>query len=61
MDASDLQGGFRLGEWLVEPLDWRGSADLRTLAMSDGLACFPAGRERFAAGEAVTVYRLRKF
>jgi molybdopterin molybdotransferase len=39
----------------VELLEWRGSADLRTLAWADGLACFPAGRERFQPGDKVTV------
>src|SRR5262249_3010879 len=27
----------------VEPLDWAGSADLRTVAQADGFAVFPAG------------------
>jgi molybdopterin molybdotransferase len=44
------------GVTVVELLDWHGSADLRTLAAADGLAYFPAGRERFAAGESVTVF-----
>jgi molybdopterin molybdotransferase len=44
------------GVTLVELLDWHGSADLRTLAAADGLAYFPAGRERFPAGERVTVF-----
>lgn len=28
---------------LVEPLSWKGSGDLRTLAQADALICFPAG------------------
>jgi molybdopterin molybdotransferase len=37
----------------VEPLDWAGSADLRTVAQADGFAIFPAGDRGYAAGEAV--------
>ena len=29
---------------MIEPLDWAGSADLRTVARADGFAVFPAGR-----------------
>ena len=35
----------------VEPLDWAGSADLRTVARADGFAIFPAGDRTYAAGE----------
>ena len=37
----------------VRPLDWAGSADLRTVAEADGFAIFPAGDRSYAAGEAV--------
>jgi molybdopterin molybdotransferase len=34
----------------VEPLDWAGSADLRTVARADGFAVFPAGDRDYPAG-----------
>ncbi len=34
----------------VEPLDWAGSADLRTVAQADGFAVFPAGDRHYASG-----------
>jgi molybdopterin molybdotransferase len=37
----------------VEPLDWAGSADLRTVARSDGFALFPAGDRSYETGEIV--------
>jgi len=37
----------------VEPLDWAGSADLRTIALADGFIAFPAGDRAHAAGEIV--------
>jgi molybdopterin molybdotransferase len=37
----------------VEPLDWAGSADLRTVARADGFAIFPAGDRAYAPGEIV--------
>lgn len=37
----------------VCPLDWAGSADLRTVASADGFAVFPAGDRRYEAGEIV--------
>lgn len=46
------------GELTVEPLAWRGSADLRTLAQADVLAMFPGGRRRYEAGEVVSVLTL---
>jgi molybdopterin biosynthesis enzyme len=42
---------------LIHLLDWQGSADLRTLALADGLAIFPADREEFSTGEIVSVLR----
>ncbi len=39
----------------VEPLRWRGSADLRTAAAANALAHFPAGEHRYAAGDTVEV------
>ena len=37
----------------IEPLDWAGSADLRTVARADGFAHFPAGDRSYLAGEIV--------
>lgn len=37
----------------VGPLDWAGSADLRTIAQAHGLAVFPPGDRTFEAGEEV--------
>ena len=42
----------------VEPLRWKGSADLRTAAMANALAHFPAGEHRYAAGDAVELLLL---
>jgi molybdopterin molybdotransferase len=46
------------GTWLIEPLNWQGSADLATLAQADCLLQLPAGDHTFAAGEAVRVFML---
>jgi molybdopterin molybdotransferase len=43
---------------VVELLDWKGSADLRTLADADCLAHFPPGDKTYSAGERVGVYLL---
>jgi molybdopterin molybdotransferase len=37
----------------VEPLDWAGSADLRTVALADGFAMFPAGDRDYDPGAPV--------
>jgi len=37
----------------LETLDWSGSADLRTVALADGFAVFPAGDRDYEAGEIV--------
>ena len=37
----------------VSPIDWRGSADQRSLVRANGLALFPAGDHDYAAGDAV--------
>lgn len=42
----------------VEPLRWKGSADLRTAAAANALAHFPAGEHRYAAGDAVELLLL---
>ncbi len=42
----------------VEPLDWKGSADLATLTKADCLAALPAGDYTLAAGDAVHVLYL---
>jgi molybdopterin biosynthesis enzyme len=39
----------------AEPLPWKGSGDLRTLASANALICFPAGARRFEPGETVEV------
>ena len=42
----------------AEPLAWRGSADLRTLADANSLICFPGGEREFKSGESVDVLPL---
>ena len=37
----------------IETLDWAGSADLRTVALADGFAAFPAGDHDYDAGAIV--------
>lgn len=37
----------------LETLDWSGSADLRTAALADGFAAFPAGDRDYAPGDVV--------
>ena len=44
----------RLRDGFVFPLDWAGSADLRSVAVADGFAVFPAGDRAFREGEAVS-------
>ena len=39
----------------VEPLPWRGSADLSALTAADVLVCFPAGNRSYNVGEMVDV------
>lgn len=41
------------GPLAVEPLDWGGSGDLRTVAEADGFAIFPAGDREYDEGERV--------
>jgi molybdopterin molybdotransferase len=48
----------RDGETRVELIEWRGSADLRTLARANCLVRFPVGERQFTAGELVSVYVL---
>ncbi len=43
----------------IEPLNWAGSADLRTVAYADGFAIFPAGGRTYQAGEIVGFLPLR--
>lgn len=45
-------GGQR-SEFVVTPLDWKGSGDLSTLAGANCLAHFPAGDRRFVVGEEI--------
>ena len=43
------------GQLQVEPLAWKGSADLRTLADANCLALFPPSDREFAVGDAIEV------
>ena len=52
--GKDASGGLRV----VEPLDWRGSADLATLTRADCLAVFLAGDYELAAGAGVEIVSL---
>ncbi len=45
--------------WLVEPLDWKGSADLRTLADADCLAYFPPSDHELTLEDSIEVFLLR--
>ncbi|MGE0759624.1 MAG: gephyrin-like molybdotransferase Glp [Pirellulaceae bacterium] len=45
-------------EWRVEPLRWRGSADLRTFADANVLVYFPGEPRHWQAGEPVQAYWL---
>jgi molybdopterin molybdotransferase len=40
-------------EGAIEPLEWAGSADLRTVAGADGFAIFPAGERSYEPGDVV--------
>jgi molybdopterin molybdotransferase len=48
----------RLIDGRVEPLDWKGSADLATLTRADCLAAMPPGDYRYEAGADVEVLAL---
>ncbi len=43
----------------IQPLDWAGSADLRTVAQADGFAAFPAGERRYSPGDALDFLPMR--
>jgi molybdopterin molybdotransferase len=43
---------------IATPLRWRGSADLRTLALANALIHFPAGEHAYQAGDAVQILPL---
>ena len=49
----------RLDEGRLRPMDWAGSADLRTVALADGFAIFPPGEQSHAAGDEVGFLPLR--
>jgi molybdopterin molybdotransferase len=49
----------RLIDGRLFPLDWAGSADLRTVALADGFAAFPAGDATFQVGDPVFFLPLR--
>lgn len=53
-----IREGSSDGRRTIEPLDWKGSADLATLTRADGLAVLPAGDYTLEAGAAVDVLRL---
>ena len=42
----------------VTPLNWRGSADLRTLAQANALAIFPAGDHDYQIGDTLEALRI---
>lgn len=46
------------GQTVVEPLDWKGSADLCSLTDANCLAHFPAGDRTFQSGEEIEVFHL---
>ncbi len=46
------------GTRYVTPLAWKGSADQRTLSEANALAFFPAGNQRYPAGEEITVLEI---
>jgi len=48
----------RDGQPQVEPLAWKGSADLRTLADANCLALFPPRDSQFDAGETIEIFLL---
>ncbi len=49
----------RQGETLwAEPLAWRGSADLRSLAAADAFLWLPAGDHQYAQGDLVKILRI---
>ena len=47
------------GRAMVEPIDWKGSADLRSLTGANCLAVFPARDRAFTAGETVDIVMLK--
>jgi molybdopterin molybdotransferase len=49
-------GGAKLPQ--VEPLDWKGSADLATLTRADCLAALPAGDYQLGIGDEVEILPL---
>jgi molybdopterin molybdotransferase len=56
---SRLVGGSRGALATVETLPWGGSADLRTIALADGFAIFPAGDRDYSSGDVVEFLPLR--
>ena len=46
------------GNLTVEPIDWQGSADQRSLVAANGLAMFPAGDHDFSPGDLVSTIPL---
>src|SRR5512135_632277 len=52
-------GSHQVDRRALEPLDWAGSADLRTVAQADGFAIFPEGDHAYEVGEIVDFLPLR--
>ena len=58
-DGSHATDGKNVAEVLqVRLLDWKGSADLRTLADANCLAYFSPGEREYAAGASITIWEL---
>ena len=55
-DRTTFHPSRRLADGSVEPMDWAGSPDLRTLALSDGFAVFPPGDRRYEAGSLIRFF-----
>jgi len=54
-----LVGPVEGGEFLVDPLPWSGSSDLRAAASGDGFAIFPAGERIYREGDRIGFLPLR--
>ena len=46
------------GRWLIRPLPWFGSADLKGLSGANGFACLERGDHHYAAGQVLPVLRV---
>lgn len=52
---------FSNGQLLCHPLDWKGSADQRTIASANGLALFAAGDHDYSTGDPIRVIVNRRW